>query len=322
MFVTLAARAKIPAVHNLSAVLAGPGSPGWWGMGMADQIVLRLSAEQCDIAALRDAYGKMQKLSATDNRSWIFWADKHGFPVFDCWHHFREGPADHRFPYDLFLPWHRAYLVYWENVARDQNMDAIPPWWDWTSARSHAIGVPEAYTQQAVNGQPNPLFNGPTPDMPDDPARRTRRFPGSPADLPAPSVIGNLLALNDYLDFSAQIQDVHDQIHGWTGGINPDNPQQGGDMGNIATAAFDPIFWAHHCMIDRLWYLWQLRHGMNNIPPSYLSLKLVPFGFDVQGVLDIRTLGYGYATSAAAGPGPAAVAAGPAAAAAQAGSQS
>jgi hypothetical protein len=61
---------------------------------------------------------------------------------------------------------------------------------------------------------------------------------------------------------------------------------------------------------------------MNNIPPSYLSLKLVPFGFDVQGVLDIRTLGYGYATSAAAGPGPAAVAAGPAAAAAQAGSQS
>jgi hypothetical protein len=98
--------------------------------------------------------------------------------------------------------------VYWENVTWDQNADAIPPWWDWTSALSHAIGVPEAYAQSAVNGPPNPLFNGPTPDMPDDPARRTRRFPGPAADLPAPSVITSLLALNDYNDLSAQVQDV------------------------------------------------------------------------------------------------------------------
>jgi tyrosinase len=276
---------------------------------MAGEIILRASVEQCDIAALRDAYGKMQNLSATDNRSWIFWADKHGFPIFDCWHHFREGPAGRRFRYDLFLPWHRAYLMYWEHVARDQNPDAIPPWWDWTSASSHEIGVPEAYTQPEVNGQPNPLFNGPTPDMPDDPARRTRRFPGDPADLPDASVIDNLLALSDYLDFSSQIQDVHDQIHGWTGGINPDDPSQGGDMGNIASSAFDPIFWAHHCMIDRIWYLWQLRHGLANVPADYLGLTLVPFGYAVRDVLDIHTLGYEYAASAVTAPGPAAAAA-------------
>ncbi len=273
---------------------------------MADSIVLRASVEYCNIAALRDAYGKMQALSATDNRSWIHWADIHGFPDYDCWHHAIEGPAQHRFPYDLFLPWHRAYLVYWENVTRDQNIDAIPPWWDWTSPLSHRTGVPEAYAQPAVNGHPNPLYNGPTPNMPDDPARRTRRFPGDPAGLPDPSVITTLLSLPDYKDFSAQIQDVHDQIHGWTGGINPDNPNQGGDMGNIPSAAFDPIFWAHHCMIDRIWYLWQVKYGVDNIPPSYLDLKLAPFGYSVKEVLDINTLGYEYASSAAAAPGTAA----------------
>lgn len=94
---------------------------------MADSLVLRASVEYCDIAALRDAYAKMQALSATDNRSWIYWASIHGFPDYDCWHHALEGPAQHRFPYDLFLPWHRAYLVYWQNVAMDQNVDAIPP---------------------------------------------------------------------------------------------------------------------------------------------------------------------------------------------------
>jgi tyrosinase len=290
---------------------------------MSDSIVLRTSVEYCDIAALRDAYGKMQALSATDNRSWIYWAAIHGFPDYDCWHHAIEGPAQHRFPYDLFLPWHRAYLVYWQNVAMDQNVDAIPPWWDWTSALSHRIGVPEAYAQPTADGGPNPLYNGPTPNMPDDPARRTRRFPGPPDELPDPSVITTLLSLPDYKDFSAQVQDVHDQIHGWAGGINPDNPSQGGDMGNIPSAAFDPIFWAHHCMIDRIWYLWQVKYGVDNIPPSYLDLKLAPFGYDVKEVLDINSLGYEYVTSAVTAPGPATApdpgpASGPAAAAAQA----
>ena len=30
----------------------------------------------------------------------------------------------------------------------------------------------------------------------------------------------------------------------------------GGDMGEVPTAAADPIFWVHHCHIDRLWAAW------------------------------------------------------------------
>jgi tyrosinase len=68
-------------------------------------------------------------------------------------------------------------------------------------------------------------------------------------------------------------------------------------MGVIATSAFDPVFWAHHAMIDRIWYLWQLRHGMNNIPADYLNRALFP-GYTVAQVLDVHALGYDYASAA------------------------
>jgi tyrosinase len=280
-------------------------------------VVLRPNVEQANIAALRDAYSKLQALTGTDNRSWIYWAEYHGFNRYDCWHHARSGPAGTGYPYDLFLPWHRAYLVSWDHITRDQNFDAILPWWDWTSDLSHQVGVPQAYSEAPVDGSRNPLASGPTPDMPDDPARLTRRFPGDPSELPSMTsdtssnpAIETLLALTSFVDFSNQLQDVHDFIHGWCGGSDPSSPDLGGDMGNIGTSAFDPIFWAHHGMIDRLWYLWQLRQGVNNVPANYLNQVLSPFPYTVQQVLDIHSLGYEYASSsAAAAPAPAAGAA-------------
>jgi tyrosinase len=283
-------------------------------------IVARPEVEQANIPALRDAYSKMQGLMARDNRSWIYWAEFHGFNRFDCWHHATNGPNQESqdptvHSYDLFLPWHRAYLHAFDHAVRDQNPDAVQPWWDWTSATSAKVGVPTAYSEDPDT---NPLASGPTPDMIDDPARRTRRFPGKPSELPnwtkTKSVQGDrllaideLLSLAKFEDFSHQLQNIHDFVHPWVGGISPDDPNLGGDMGSIPVAAFDPIFYAHHTMIDRLWYLWQIKHGVNNIPSNYLNQVLAPFGASVEQVLDINALGYEYASSIAA-----ATAAGPA----------
>jgi tyrosinase len=257
---------------------------------MANGIVVRPSAEHANVAALADAYEKMQALSASDNRSWIYWAEFHGFNRYECWHHARSGPGTGQlFPYDLFLPWHRAYLAFFDNAARDQNEDAILPWWDWTGEDAHTNGLPTAYT---AGGEP--LDSGPVPAINGEPERRTTRNPGQPGGLPTVAEIyddaNGIVALTDFRDFSNQLQDVHDGIHGWVGG----------DMGSIGTSAFDPIFWAHHAMIDRVWYQWQLRHGVNNIPPEYLDLALFP-GLTVQQVLDVHALGYDYATGAVAG---------------------
>jgi tyrosinase len=250
---------------------------------VANGIVVRPSAEHANVAALQDAYEKMQALSESDNRGWIYWAEFHGFNRYECWHHARQG--NDNFSYDLFLPWHRAYLTFFDNAARDQNEDAILPWWDWTSDLSHQEGIPAAYRTGG-----SALQSGPMPAMNGQGARRTTRNPGDPADLPTPADVDpGLLELSDFRDFSNQLQDIHDGIHGWVGG----------DMGSIAVSAFDPVFWAHHCMIDRIWYLWQMKYGVNTIPPEYLDKALFP-GYTVQQVLDVRALGYDYAAAAVA----------------------
>jgi hypothetical protein len=50
-------------------------------------------------------------------------------------------------------------------------------------------------------------------------------------------------------------------------------------------------------MIDRLWYLWQVKYGVDNIPPAYLNRTLAPWALTVKDVLDTRQLGYTYGAS-------------------------
>jgi tyrosinase len=242
---------------------------------------VRRNVEQADIPALSNAYTKMQSRSANDNRSWIYWAEYHGYNRFDCWHHSSQG--NHQFAYDLFLPWHRAYLLYFERVALSDDPNAVLPWWDWTSASSHQIGIPASFT----GGQTNPLASGPVPPGLHAQPPNTTRSPGPPSQLPTQQTVDGILALSTFDDFTNQLQNQHDLVHGWTGG----------DMGSIASSAFDPIFMSHHCMIDRLWYLWQVKHGVDNIPPGYLDRTLAPWALTVKDVLDVRKLGYTYGLS-------------------------
>ena len=237
---------------------------------------VRRTIEQTNTTALADAYAKMQARQEGDNRSWMFWAEYHGYDRFDCWHHSSVGSQG--FPYDLFLPWHRAFLLLFEKTVIAANSGAVLPWWDWTSAASHASGIPASFKNTAS------LTSGPVPPALRTNPPRTRRSSGSPSSLPTAAEIESLLKLTSFDDFSTQVQGQHDRVHGWVGG----------DMGIVAQSAFDPIFWSHHCMIDRLWYLWQVRHGVGNIPPSYLSRTLAPFPLRVKDVLDIRQLGYSY----------------------------
>lgn len=252
---------------------------------MSNGLTVRGSVENLDanaLNALRDAYSKMQQI--TDSRGWLSWAGVHGYPQFHCWHDGRPGLGD-PLPYDLFLPWHRAYLVYWEQAMKDQNSAAALPWWDWTSDGSHQNGIPDSFSVPQANGNDNPLASGPMPAMKQNPARQTQRNPADPANLPSADHVEKLMHLGNFVDFSKQLQDIHDQVHGWVSG----------DMGSIVTAGFDPIFWSHHCMIDRIWYLWQLQNGANTIPDDYLDKPLAPFALTVRDVLDINRLGYEYA---------------------------
>ncbi|KAH7147138.1 hypothetical protein B0J13DRAFT_622059 [Dactylonectria estremocensis] len=57
---------------------------------------------------------------------------------------------------------------------------------------------------------------------------------------------------------------IHNNVHNLTGGSNYKKPEKGeiggyglGHMSDVPVAAFDPVFWLHHCNIDRLLAMWQ-----------------------------------------------------------------
>ncbi len=75
---------------------------------------------------------------------------------------------------------------------------------------------------------------------------------------------------NDDLDSGTvrSLESPHDSIHLAVGGFDLPNifdrsPIDGanGDMGENDTAGLDPIFHFHHCFVDRVFWLWQKKHG-------------------------------------------------------------
>jgi tyrosinase len=241
----------------------------------------RLSAGQLD--DLCRAVVAAQKIG--DDRGYQYWAGIHGLPLPEWCQHSSS----------LFLPWHRAYLYFFEKQLQDRVAGVTLPWWDW--AQSHEEGIPLAYSRKRTTaGKANPLASSPIQKSgrANPGEARTRRAPGDTRLLPSPQKVERALENRDFFTFQAQLEEIHNGVHIWVGGT----------MQNIETAAYDPVFWAHHCMIDRLWYLWQLDHPGAGLPAPYLNQALPPFGMTVRQTLDINALGYDYAAATAAVDGP------------------
>lgn len=245
-----------------------------------------LSTEQ--VGVLRAAFASVMGLQ--DERGYQYFAGLHGLPL----------PIQCEHGTDLFLPWHRAYLYLFERALQDRVSGAAVPWWDWTSALAHQQGVPAPYAPaQLADGQPNVLHSS-TVLLPDEQLRllrerlpgvltdgaapRTQRDPDVPDELPRRRTVLLILQAPTFLDFSNRMESVHNDVHSWVGG----------SMSAVPVAGFDPLFWAHHSMIDRLWYLWQLRHPGANPSTELLDLPLAPFPLTVRQTLSVRRLGYDY----------------------------
>jgi tyrosinase len=247
-----------------------------------------------EVAELREAFEASYQLG--DDRGYGFLAGIHGLPL----------PVYCQHGSILVLPWHRAYLYFLERAltdalraARGDRTVAVGlPWWDWSSDVAHAEGVPGAYLP--TDDATNPLAAGPVALGPsdlqlvrdnlpgaisdgDDPV--TLRDPDVPDELPRQTTVQRVLSSTTFAGFTQLLEGIHNGVHGWVGGA----------MSAVPIAAFDPVFWAHHSMIDRLWYLWQLSPLGRNPPASLLDRALPPFPMTVRQTLDISILGYEYA---------------------------
>lgn len=252
-----------------------------------DDIVHRKNAallSEDEVGGLREAFAQIKQISADargDDRGFFELAGMHGVPYWDCPHHT---------PQRIFLPWHRAYMYRLEQALADRVAGVTLPWWDWTTTRE----IPTAFAEEQAGGGPNPLSTSATLVTQDDIRGGaplfgdTFRAPGSPANLPSAARLGTVMGETNYALFNDACEGIHDSVHGWVGGT----------MGNIGYAAFDPLFWAHHTMIDRMWWMWQQDNRINAVPVSdWEDIVLEPFNLRVRDVLNANALGFDYADS-------------------------
>jgi tyrosinase len=229
--------------------------------------------------------------------------DNKGYEYFANWHWVAFSLCEHH--NDLFLPWHRGYLYHFELALQDIDPEVTIPWWNWMDEP----GLPAAFTDAATaGGRKNPLLKAPIrpsgvqvdPNWPTE----TSRDPGAPqnpAPVPPPLrmvVAGSqtaydwMMSSTSYEQFEQRCWRLHDNIHLWVGG----------SMSDQSWAGYDPLFWAHHSMVDRLWRLWQSTHPSAVPNPAVLSTSLTfasAPSLKVSDVLDVKQLGYDYAAQVA-----------------------
>jgi tyrosinase len=241
---------------------------------------------------LRDAYAGMLRRPDADERSYARFAGLHGLPL----------PTECQHGTPLFLPWHRAFLYFFERAMRDRVPAATLAWWNWATPDGQAGQVPPVFNAKTVGATANPLFSAPVSQRAlqqgqaggnPAPGSTTVRSPGnSGRQLPRASDVRNVIETRDFATFNRKLEEMHGQVHMWTGG----------HMQLIPFSAFDPVFWAHHTMVDRLWRLWQIRHNAVGPPQAIWGQALPPFPMTVAQTLDTTLLGYDYASSTASQP--------------------
>jgi polyphenol oxidase len=203
-----------------------------------------------DIGRLSAAYAALRQLTIShpaDPRGWLQQGNKH------CWN--CGGGIDLVMGEEihgswLFLPWHRAYLYFHERILGSLIGDRTLrlAYWDWDLG-AHA-GPPPAWV--TPNTAANPLWDG---------ARSAVAGDAAPSSIVGPSILNPINGAADFDTFGGTAtgpgileNGPHGAVHIWCG----DTSQQTAapDMGLLDTAAQDPIFFAHHTNIDRLWDKW------------------------------------------------------------------
>ena len=218
---------------------------------------------------------------------------------------------------DRFLIWHRVYLYEFElllrkyDVYKNKQNPIMLPYLNWLVIdkklffvnEENIIVYLESKEQITIH---NPLYSGRLYDEDDDNGytnytnRYTVRHGKLLKDYDCNRTKSErkdiIKALNfpnyelvssnfmtdkkrDYTNFligKNSLEVVHNHIHVKIGGLF-------GTMTNVLAAPFDPIFWLHHCFIEKLFYAWQVKvtntqdYDSNMILPETLEETLPPF---------------------------------------------
>ena len=277
--------------------------------------------------------------AGTDRKTGI-----HGLP-FEPWQYPPEATVNDGLGYcthssSIFLTWHRPYLLLIEQLLWTEAKDIANgfsgadrtkylaaadrvriPYWDW-SATGTQSRIPDALKETEIDvvkpSGPERIinpFNGYTflngPPAGSGMGPRTARGPND--DKLVETYPGRRQSTLDMFS-RAQFNPASEQLEGIHGGVHV---FIGGDMPIVPRSSFDPIFWLHHCNVDRLTAMYQAtRPGVALSPrrrsptfalggegPDDLNTRLFPFRHpngaewtsnDVSSAGSIHQYGYSY----------------------------
>jgi polyphenol oxidase len=303
----------LPAFAAEPQNCAGPKPPATPIKWMPDNnpVLPRLAASTlgtADVDRLRNAYKALRALAQSDPndpRGWLQQGDKH------CWNcgGGLDGQAGEEIHGSwLFLPWHRAYLYFHERILgtliNDKSLRLA--YWDWDNAAHRA--VPPAWL--TPNDPTNTLF---------DANRSAVAGNQLPSFIVGPSVMNPIKNASSFTKFGGDVNNAgilengpHGGVHIWCGDTTLQSAKA--DMGLLDTAAQDPLFFAHHANIDRLWDQWMKSSSSHKNPTSVSWLRHKFTFWDEQkrwvsitvaDVINMSTnLRYTYGTGTGTGPQP------------------
>ncbi|KAL0407149.1 UNVERIFIED_CONTAM: Polyphenol oxidase II, chloroplastic [Sesamum latifolium] len=197
----------------------------------------------------------------------------------------------------LFFPFHRWYLFFFERILGSLINDPTfrMPYWNWDSP--DGMYTPSMYLNQR---QYPALFN----------ERRNQRNMNRPADLGYFGTDNNLTPTqtanrNCAIMYNEMIRNARVLEHFMGEPFRRGSPINPG-AGTHEAAGRDPLFYAHHTNVDRMWTI--LRNRRGNLPkdfsdPDYLNAQFLFYDENRQLVrvrvgdsLENRILGYDFQT--------------------------
>ncbi len=196
-----------------------------------------------ELNAFRDAVFTLKEQGNYDK-----YVTMHGF-VSNLGH---SGPA--------FLPWHRFFLLKFEQELQEINPNVTLPYWDFSS-RNVSNNVSKIWKDDFLgkNGHVTLQWKqkvGAEGIREADKTTKTwvvKRDNFNLNGIPVLQTrINSSLDLNSFRDFSPNLErGPHGMAHVFLG------TDRGNDQSSFATAVNDPFFFLLHCNVDRLWAEWQ-----------------------------------------------------------------
>ena len=262
------------------------------------------------VATYRDGVGILKQKADSEKTSWAALAGIHG-----------TNPGAYHFcPHGnwYFLPWHRAYIASYERIIRDvtKNDQFALPFWDWTSDPT----MPQVFLDPTTpDGKKNWLY------VDDQGFGQSwkRTWPNNtpmPPQIVGPSVLQDILQSADYEEFGTSrprgqnnldpswvlkrtgaqgtLERLpHNMVHNNIGGWMPS-----------ALSPRDPIFFMHHCNLDRIWAVWNSLGNANSAEALWTGMTFAnfinpdgsPYSPKVSDLFVPENLGYTYGLSAPA----------------------